>query len=52
MSEKLSSILEIAHAHAKEVIAPNVDAWNSAKTWPRDASDKAGEAGLMGLYAP
>ena len=31
MSEKLSSILEIAHAHAKEVIAPNVDAWNAAK---------------------
>ena len=52
MSEKLSAILEIAHTHAKEVIAPNVDAWNAAKTWPRDASDKAGAAGLMGLYAP
>jgi len=52
MSEKLSAILEIAHTHATEVIAPNVDAWNAAKTWPRDASDKAGAAGLMGLYAP
>ena len=52
MSEKLSAILETAHTHAKEVIAPNVDAWNAAKTWPRDASDKAGAAGLMGLYAP
>ena len=52
MSEKLSAILEIAHTHAKEVIAPNVDAWNAAKTWPHDASDKAGAAGLMGLYAP
>ena len=52
MSEKLSAILETAHTHAKEVIAPNVAAWNAAKTWPRDASDKAGAAGLMGLYAP
>ncbi|CUH61326.1 acyl-CoA dehydrogenase family protein [Thalassobacter stenotrophicus] len=52
MSEKLSAILEIAHTHATEVIAPSVDAWNAAKTWPRDASDKAGAAGLMGLYAP
>lgn len=52
MSEKLSAILETAHTHAKEVIAPNVDAWNAAKTWPRDASDKAGAAGLMGLFAP
>ena len=52
MSEKLSAILETARTHATEVIAPNVDAWNAAKTWPRDASNKAGAAGLMGLYAP
>lgn len=52
MSEKLTAILDAARAHATDVIAPNVDAWNAAKTWPRDASDKAGAAGLTGLYAP
>lgn len=52
MSEKLDKILAVARHHATDVIAPNVDAWNVAKTWPRDASDKAGAAGLMGLYAP
>lgn len=52
MSEKLTTILEAARRHADEVITPNVDAWNAAKAWPRDATDKAGEAGLMGLYAP
>jgi alkylation response protein AidB-like acyl-CoA dehydrogenase len=29
-----------------------VNAWNQAKKWPRDASDKAGALGLTGLYAP
>lgn len=52
MSEKLDAILAAAHDHAMQVVAPNVDAWNAAKTWPRDASDKAGAAGLTGLYAP
>ncbi len=52
MSDKLTAILEAARAHAQDVITPNVDAWNAAKTWPRDASDKAGAAGLTGLYAP
>ncbi|MBA5764789.1 acyl-CoA dehydrogenase family protein, partial [Vibrio sp. 404] len=52
MSEKLDAILAAAHTHATEVVAPNVDAWNAAKAWPRDASDKAGAAGLTGLYAP
>ena len=52
MSEKLAAILEAARAHAQDVILPNVDAWNAAKKWPRDASDKAGAAGLTGLYAP
>lgn len=52
MSAKLATILEAARAHAQDVIVPNVDAWNVAKTWPRDASDKAGAAGLTGLYAP
>ena len=52
MSEKLATLLAAAKAHAQDVIAPNVDAWNAAKTWPRDASDQAGAAGLTGLYAP
>lgn len=52
MSEKLDMLLAAAHDHAVNTIAPNVDAWNAAKTWPRDASDKAGAAGLTGLYAP
>lgn len=52
MTDKLTPILDAARAHATDVIAPNVDAWNAAKKWPRDASDKAGAAGLTGLYAP
>ena len=52
MSDKLDAILSAAHTHATNVIAPNVDAWNAAKCWPRDASDQAGTAGLTGLYAP
>ena len=52
MSDKLDAILAAARTHAADVIAPNVDAWNAAKAWPRNASDKAGAAGLMGLYAP
>ncbi|MDX8346943.1 acyl-CoA dehydrogenase family protein [Cognatiyoonia sp. IB215446] len=52
MSEKLQTILTAARDHASDVIAPNVDAWNAARLWPRSASDKAGAAGLTGLYVP
>ncbi|PJI84667.1 hypothetical protein BC777_3728 [Yoonia maricola] len=52
MSDKLNIILTAAQDHATQIVAPNVDAWNAAKAWPRDASDKAGVAGLTGLYAP
>ncbi len=52
MSDKPATILQAARDHAEQVILPNVDAWNAAKTWPRDASDKAGAVGLTGLYAP
>ncbi|MGB0913716.1 MAG: acyl-CoA dehydrogenase family protein, partial [Phaeobacter italicus] len=52
MSDKLATILQAARDHAEQVILPNVDAWNAAKTWPRDVSDKAGAVGLTGLYAP
>jgi alkylation response protein AidB-like acyl-CoA dehydrogenase len=52
MTDKLAAILQASKDHAEQVILPNVDAWNAAKKWPRDASDKAGAAGLTGLYAP
>ena len=52
MSDKISQILDAARQHTDQIIAPNVDARNAAKTWPRAASDAAGAAGLTGLYAP
>ncbi len=52
MSSSIDAILEAARAHCAAEIAPHVDAWNKAGVWPRAASDKAGAAGLMGLYAP
>ncbi|NNK77814.1 MAG: acyl-CoA dehydrogenase [Litoreibacter sp.] len=52
MTKELAAILQAARDHAEQVIVPNVDAWNAARQWPRDASDKAGAAGLTGLYAP
>ncbi len=52
MTDKLAAILQTAREHAEQVIKPNVNAWNTAGTWPRSASDKAGQAGLLGLYAP
>lgn len=52
MSAKIDEILAAARRHADEVVAANVMAWNEAGIWPRDASDQAGEAGLLGLYAP
>jgi alkylation response protein AidB-like acyl-CoA dehydrogenase len=52
MSAKLETILAAARDHARDVILPNIDKWNENRTWPRSASDKAGEAGLTGLYAP
>lgn len=52
MASTLDTILAAAKDHADSVIKPNVETWNAAKAWPRDASDKAGEAGLTGLYAP
>jgi len=48
----IDSILSAARQHCVEEIVPNVHAWNDAAKWPRAASDKAGELGLTGLYAP
>ena len=52
MPAKIDTILANARIHTDEVIKPNVDAWNEAGAWPRQASDKAGALGLTGLYAP
>ncbi|MEL6683808.1 MAG: acyl-CoA dehydrogenase family protein [Pseudomonadota bacterium] len=52
MSAKLDALLTAANDHARNVILPNIDAWNKGKAWPRSASDQAGAAGLTGLYAP
>jgi alkylation response protein AidB-like acyl-CoA dehydrogenase len=49
---QIEEILERARKHCNDVIKPNVDAWNAAGKWPRDASDKAAVLGLTGLYAP
>lgn len=52
MSTDIDQILAAASQHCREEIIPHVDAWNKAAVWPRAASDKAGMAGLTGLYAP
>lgn len=52
MTSPIDKILEQAKSHCDDVIKPNVDAWNKAGVWPRDASDKAAALGLTGLYAP
>ena len=52
MPAHIDDILAAARSHTEEVIKPNVDAWNDAGVWPREASDKAAVLGLTGLYAP
>ncbi len=52
MSEAIEQVLEAARLHCVSEVSPNVDVWNKAALWPRGASDKAGAAGLTGLYAP
>ena len=52
MSDKKTTILNAARSHCETVIKPNVDDWNKAAKWPRDASDQAAKLGLTGLYCP
>jgi len=52
MSQNIEQVLKAAREHCVGEIIPNIDAWNKAAVWPRAASDKAGAAGLTGLYAP
>jgi len=52
MTKSIDAILDSARRHAASVIRPNVDRWNESGRWPRDASDQAAAAGLLGLYCP
>jgi len=52
MADAIKKIYEAARQHARDEIMPNIDQWNDKGCWPRDASDKAGQLGLAGLYAP
>jgi alkylation response protein AidB-like acyl-CoA dehydrogenase len=52
MSESSDAVLDAARSHAATVVRPNVDRWNDSGGWPRDASDRAAAAGLLGLYCP
>lgn len=48
----VDTVIEIARGHARDTIAPEIDAWNAGTVWPRHASDRAGSLGLTGLYCP
>lgn len=52
MTERIENILSAARRHCETVIKPNVERWNEARIWPREASDQAASAGLTGLYCP
>jgi len=52
MTNRIDSLLEAARTHCDEEVLPNVDKWNEVGLWPRSSSDRAGELGLTGLYAP
>ena len=48
----IDTLLAAARRHAHDVVAAEVDAWNTTAAWPRHASDRAGALGLLGLYCP
>jgi alkylation response protein AidB-like acyl-CoA dehydrogenase len=52
MSKTIDVVLDAARSHACSVVRPNIDRWNDSGRWPRDASDQAAAAGLLGLYCP
>lgn len=45
-------IRQAAKKHCEQVILPNLDRWEAGSGYPREASDEAAKAGLLGLYAP
>lgn len=51
MTNNIEDTLSAARIHCDEDIKPNVNEWNEAGAWPREASDKAADLGLTGLYA-
>jgi alkylation response protein AidB-like acyl-CoA dehydrogenase len=52
MTYPIDAVLAAARQHTRDVVTPEVDAWNAAAAWPRHASDQAGALGLTGLYCP
>src|SRR3954462_8554354 len=52
MTVPIDTVLAAAQRHAHDVVAPEVDQWNTSAAWPRHASDQAGALGLTGLYCP
>ncbi len=52
MTKEINTILTAARRHCDTVIKPNIESWNEAGIWPREASDLAAAAGLAGLYCP
>jgi alkylation response protein AidB-like acyl-CoA dehydrogenase len=48
----IDTVLDAAQRHCEETIRPNIQKWNEAARWPRDASDAAAAVGLTGLYCP
>jgi len=41
-----------ARSHVREIVEPNVAAWERAAQFPRDATRHAARDGLLGLFAP
>jgi alkylation response protein AidB-like acyl-CoA dehydrogenase len=45
-------IRKAARNHCEEVVLPQITDWEAASEYPRHASSRAAEAGLLGLYCP
>ena len=45
-------LVDTAAAFAREVVAPDAARWEEERRVPREALDRAAEAGLSGLLAP
>lgn len=45
-------VVKAARLHVENVVAPNIEGWQKASKFPREAAQAAGEAGLCGMYVP
>ncbi|MGB1252413.1 MAG: crotonyl-CoA carboxylase/reductase [Candidatus Promineifilaceae bacterium] len=45
-------IVKAANTFRTEVVEPNLEAWEASGQYPKEQMARAGELGLMGLYAP